>query len=76
MGRKLLDASVAQDNAAGAGTNSGPAGSNTSGRKLQDAVVGTGGGGSAVSVRYGLALAPVLHLQGLWVSWLAVQILM
>ena len=60
MGRKLLDASVAQDDSAGASTNSAPAGSNTgaattSGRKLQDAVVGTANGGSAVSVRHGLA---------------------
>ena len=55
MGRKLLDATVSQDDSAGAGTNSAPAGYNTgagttSGRKLQDAVVGTGNGGSAVSV--------------------------
>ena len=40
-------------------------------RKLQDAVVGTGGGGSAVSVRPGWALALTLLLQGWWVSWLA-----
>ena len=63
MGRKLLDASVAEDNSAGPGTNSAPAGYNTgagttSGRKLQDAVVGTGNGGSAVSVRHGWAFAP------------------
>ena len=57
MGRKLQDATVSQDDSAGAGTNSAPAGYNTgagttSGRKLQDAVVGTGNGGSAVSVRH------------------------
>ena len=56
MGRKLKDASVAVGDSAGTGTNSAPAGYNTgagttSGRKLQDAVVGTGNGGSAVSVR-------------------------
>ena len=58
MGRKLKDASVAVGDSAGTGTNSAPAGYNTgagttSGRKLQDAVVGTGNGGSAVSVRHG-----------------------
>ena len=57
MGRKLKDASVAVGDSAGTGTNSAPAGYNTgagttSGRKLQDAVVGTGNGGSAVSVRH------------------------
>ncbi len=46
MGRKLKDASVAVGDSAGTGTNSAPAGYNTgagstSGRKLQDAVVGT-----------------------------------
>ena len=61
MGRKLLDATVSQADSAGAGTNSAPAGYNTgagttSGRKLQDAAVGTGNGGSAVSVRHAWAL--------------------
>ena len=79
MGRKLQDATVSQDDSAGAGTNSAPAGSNTgagstSGRKLQDAVVGTGNGGSAVSVRHDWALALTILLQGLWVSWRAVQV--
>ncbi len=72
MGRKLKDASVAVGDSAGTGTNSAPAGYNTgatsdraapapmgstSGRKLQDAVVGTGTGGAAVSVRHAWASA-------------------
>ena len=72
MGRKLKDASVAVGDSAGTGTNSAPAGYNTgassdraasapsgstSGRKLQDAVVGTGDGGAAVSVRHAWASA-------------------
>ncbi len=75
MGRKLKDASVAVGDSAGTGTNSAPAGYNsgatsdraapapmgtTSGRKLQDAVVGTGNGGSAVSVRIRLGFCTYL----------------
>ena len=79
MGRKLKDASVAVGDSAGTGTNSAPAGYNTgagstSGRKLQDAVVGTGDGGAAVSVRHAWASALILLVSAGFAKWCVLQI--